>query len=66
MVRIDILHEWLKQLDETQLCELLDISSEDIIARFNDLIITRRKYIEKEMEVLDSSIEDEELDFEED
>lgn len=62
MAHLDLLKEWLKTIDETQLCELLDISSEDIIERFDDFIYKRRKYIEKEMEIL-SPDEDEELDF---
>ena len=65
MAHLDLLKEWLKTLDETQLCELLDVASEDIIERFSDLIYKRRKYIEKEMEILDSS-EEEELDFDAD
>lgn len=65
MVHLDKLKEWLIQLDEPMLCELLDISSEDLIYRFEDLILLRKKLIEREMEVLDSSVE-EELDFGED
>jgi len=65
MVRLDALKEWLLTVDETQLCELLDITAEDLVNRFEDIIIARRRLIEKEMEVLDSFIE-EELDFEDD
>ena len=60
MAHLDQLKEWLKTIDETQLCELLDISSEDIIDRFEDLIQKRRKYVEKEMEILS---EDDEVNF---
>lgn len=66
MVRLDALKEWLLTVDETQLCELLDITAEDLVNRFEDIIIARRRLIEKEMEVLDSFIEDTELDFEDD
>lgn len=63
-MKLDAVKEWLRQLDEVQVCELLDISSEDLIDRCEDLIILRRKYIEREMEILDSSTEEpEELDF---
>ena len=62
MAHLDLLKEWLKTIDETQLCELLDISTEEIIDRFSDLIYQRRKYLEKEMEII-ALDEGEELDF---
>ena len=55
---LDLLLEYLKQLDETQLCELLEVSSEDIIEAFRDRIIDKRKFLEQEIEVF-STVEDE-------
>lgn len=50
-------------MEECQLCELLAITSEDLVSRFEDVIISRRRILEMEMEVLDSSMEEDELDF---
>ncbi len=69
MEHLDILKEYLKTLDEIQLCELLDISSEDIIEKFEDRIRSRKRFLETEMEILDSSTElgdGESLNFEDD
>lgn len=52
MYPLDILIEWMKQLDEVQLCELLDVSAEDLIAAFAHKIKERRAYLEKEMELV--------------
>lgn len=41
-----------EQVDEVTLLELLDISSEDLVARFQDRIEERREYIEEDMEVI--------------
>lgn len=63
MVKLDLLKEWLLSVEECQLCELLAITSEDLVSRFEDVIISRRRILEMEMEVLDSSMEEDELDF---
>lgn len=42
--------EHLKKLDEVTLLEILDISSEDIVERFTDLIENKIDYLEKEFE----------------
>lgn len=47
---LDLLIERLKQFDEVSLCELLDITSEEIIERFKDVIIQRREYLFGEIE----------------
>jgi len=52
MLPLDLLREWLKQLDEVQLCELLDIASEDLVLAFGKKILERREYLEKEMEIV--------------
>lgn len=60
MAHLDLLNEYLKTLDEIQLCELLNISSEDIIQKFQDRIHKRKKFLYTEMEMLDSSMEEDE------
>jgi hypothetical protein len=40
----------LKQIDEVDLLELLDISSEDLVERFTDLIEDNFDKLEKEVE----------------
>jgi len=42
--------ERLKQIDEVDLLELLDISSEDLVERFTDLIEDKADQLEKEVE----------------
>ena len=42
--------ERLIQVDEVSLLELLDISSEDIVSRFEDRIEERRDYFEEDLE----------------
>ena len=44
------LKDRLKQIDEVDLLELLDISSEDIVERFIDLIEDNFDKLEKEVE----------------
>jgi len=43
------LKERLKLLDETTLLEVLDISSEDLVERFGDLIEDRYEELEEEL-----------------
>ncbi len=62
MTPFDILLERLKQYDEVLLCELLDISAEDLVDRFMDRIKSRRSFITKELELVDpADIEAEDL-----
>mgnify|MGYP003403800499 len=49
----------LRQYDVEQVCEMLDISSEEIIERFLDLLEERQDFIRKE---LDADDEDDEFD----
>jgi hypothetical protein len=42
--------EHLKKLDEVTLLEILDISSEEIVDRFTDLIEKKIDYLEAEFE----------------
>ncbi len=51
-MNLDLLKEYLKQIEECQLLELLDISSEEIIEMFEERIIEKRKFLEGEFEVL--------------
>jgi hypothetical protein len=45
----DIIEE-LKQTDEISLLEILDISSEDILEKFKDLIEERLEYFQQDLE----------------
>ena len=58
MIPLNQLIERLQQYDEVQLLELLDISSEEILERFEDKLKERRSYIEKELELYSSADED--------
>lgn len=49
------LKERLKRLDETILCEVLDITSEELVDRFEDLI-------EDKFEELESDLEDQDYE----
>lgn len=48
----DRLLEYLKQLDEVSLLELLDLTSEDLVRAFRKRIHERRQEIEKEVEII--------------
>ena len=43
----------LKQLPEIDLLEVLEISSEDLVHRFEDFIESKRDYLEDELEIED-------------
>ena len=49
----------LKLLTEIDLLEVLEISSEDIVYRFEDFIEAKRDYLEDELEVEDIYNDDE-------
>ena len=49
----------LKQLPEIDLLEVLEISSEDLVHRFEDFIEAKRDYLEDELEVEDIYNDDE-------
>lgn len=55
MYPIDKLINYLKTVDEVQILELLDLSTEDIIHRFHDKIMERRSYLQKEVELFDDT-----------
>lgn len=58
MSYMDILMERLRQYDEVQILELLDISTEDLLDRFKDKVHNRYDYLEREMELLQEDEED--------
>jgi hypothetical protein len=49
----------LKLLPEIDLMEVLEITSEDLVYRFEDFIEAKRDYIEEELEVEDIYNDDE-------
>ncbi len=55
---LDILMERLRHYDEVQLLELLDISADDLLERFKDKVVSKHKYLAREMEVLEETDED--------
>ena len=59
MLKLRELGRMLRQYDVEQVCEMLDISSEEIIERFLDLLEERQDFIRKE---LDADDEDDEFD----
>lgn len=61
---LDVLFERLRQFDEVMLLELLDISADDILNRFKDRVLSKRKFLYGEIEVL--SIDDDEAKEQED
>jgi hypothetical protein len=62
---LDLIVNQLKTYDETELCDLLHITSEDLLRRFEDKVRQRRKYLEKELEIFpDSDTPDNEREYE--
>ncbi len=59
MLTLRELGRMLRQYDVEQVCELLDISPEEIIERFLDVLEERQDFIRKE---LDADDEDDEFD----
>ncbi len=59
MLTLSELGRMLRQYDVEQVCEMLDIDSEDLIERFQDLLEERQDFIRKE---LDADDEDDEFD----
>jgi len=52
---LDLIINQLKTYDETELCDMLHITSEDLLRRFEDKVRQRRKFLEKELEVFPDS-----------
>jgi hypothetical protein len=49
MITLDLIKERLRHLDEITLMEVLDISSEDILDRFEDFIEDRQEHLAEEL-----------------
>lgn len=63
MISVKKLTTALKKVDEVDILSLLNITTEEIIERFEDRIKERQSYLAKEMELgLDEKVE--ELNFE--
>lgn len=62
MYPLDLLLNYLKTLDEVSLCELLDITSEDLIKVFKERILERQELLEEEVEMI--QIDDKEINEE--
>jgi hypothetical protein len=54
----------LRQFDEVSLLELLDISVDDLLERFRDKVVQRKKQLFGEIEII--NIDDTELEEEDD
>lgn len=50
MLTLEEIKERLMRLDEVDLCEVLEISSEDLVERFIDKIEDKMDYFEKDLE----------------
>lgn len=59
MLTLRELGRMLAQYDVEQVCEILDIDSEDLIQRFLDVLEERQDFVRKE---LDADDEDDEFD----
>lgn len=51
-VPLNELLDHLASVDEVQMLELLDIKTTEILERFEDKVRERRRYLEKELELL--------------
>lgn len=60
MLTLRELGRMLRQYDVEQVCEMLDIDSEDLIERFQDLLEDRQDFIRKELDADDE--DDDEFD----
>jgi hypothetical protein len=49
---IDIIMERLKAYDEVEVCDLLCISTEDLLERFRDRVVARKQHLESELEIM--------------
>lgn len=56
-VPLDVLIERLKQYDEVQICELLELTAEDLVLAFVSKIRERREFLSTELEIFDDSEE---------
>ena len=63
MLTLRELGRMLAQYDVEQVCELLDLDSEDLIQRFLDVLEERQDFVRKE---LDADDEDDEFDYDRD
>ena len=59
MLTLRELGRMLAQYDVEQVCEMLNIDSEDLVERFLDVLEERQDFIRKE---LDADVEDDEFD----
>lgn len=48
---LDLIINQLKTYDETEICDLLQITSEDLLTRFRHKILARREFLESELEI---------------
>jgi hypothetical protein len=51
IIPLDVIIEKLKQYDETQVCDLLDITSEDLLIKFRARVVSKRKHLCSELEI---------------
>ncbi len=53
----------LSKIEETQLVDLLQLTSEDIVRKFKDKILDNFEYLERELEIPYIPIEEEEDEY---
>jgi hypothetical protein len=64
-IPLDVIINKLKQYDETQVCDLLGITSEDLIVRFKARILEKRTHLCSELEIFIGEFNEEDEDIRE-
>lgn len=55
--RLNAIVERLSTYDEIEVCDLLNITTPDLLKRFKERIVSKQEYLEKELEII-PSVED--------
>ncbi len=63
---ISTIKDRLRSLDEETICDLLHISSEDLVSKFSDRVFARLEYLAQELEVMYDDGEDGNTDYDSD
>lgn len=61
MSHFDMLMERLKSYDEVTILELLNLTTNELLAKFAERVWERKEYIEREVEMLYEEQDDEEM-----
>lgn len=61
---LDQIIDQLKTYDEVEICDILKITSEDLLRKFQDRIVARRKFLEQELEIYSIGDSSDDKEFE--